>query len=157
PPFAEIERKPLETYRTSQLNGDTLFVAGHGFELGFGATFGALRRGVGFGRALLLAAPRLHLAPTGDPEHALPDRSTWRLGALDVHTAGDDQVVSVKGEYADFRGGYDYTITPGGELVAHASFVYGGKETWVRELGLSFEVPREADLLRWERNAEYSL
>jgi len=42
-------------------------------------------------------------------------------------------------------------------MIAHASFVYDGDDVKIRELGLGFEVPKEADLLRWDRNAEYGV
>ncbi|HLQ36254.1 MAG TPA: glycoside hydrolase family 2 TIM barrel-domain containing protein [Planctomycetota bacterium] len=157
PPFLPVEPKPLQTYQTRMLNGGTTYVVGNGFELGFGAGSGDLRRGIAFGHALLRRAPQLHLLPTGRPNHPLPALDTWRLSSFDSGQDGPDYHVRIAGEYADFQGSYEYTVEPGGELLARAAFVYRGDDLWVRELGLGFAVSKDADLLRWMRKAEYSL
>jgi hypothetical protein len=157
PEAPAIEPKPLETYVTTMLNGDTSFVVGNGFEVGFGSTLGYLRRAVGFGRSLLRSAPMLYMSPTGNPTRPLPDKQTWHVTSFDVQKDGADCKVTVKGEYKEFEGGYEYTIRPNGEIVAHASFIYSGDDVKVREIGLRFEVPKDADLLRWDRQAEYSV
>ncbi len=155
--LASIEAKPLSISSEGRLNGGTTTIRGNGFELAFGDTFGTLRRGVGFGRELLRSAPRLHVAVTEAPDHPLPALDTWHLEGFETKRDHDDVVVEVRGSYDQFRGSYVYRIQPDGEIFASASFEFNGGELWARELGLEFEVPRDAEFLRWVRDAEYSV
>ncbi|MBI3817413.1 MAG: discoidin domain-containing protein [Planctomycetes bacterium] len=156
-PFGEAESGKLEVYQTQQLNGNSTNIKGAQFELGFNETFGNLRRGAGFGAALLRSMPMLHLSPTGNPRNPLPAPSTWQLTNFNVSRDGDNVRVKVDGNYTNFRGGYEYIISPDARVAAKASFVYEGDDVWVRESGMRFEVPRDSDLLMWDRNAEYSV
>jgi hypothetical protein len=157
PDVPAIDAKPLESYGTNMLNGKTDYVVGNGFEIGFGEALGYLRRGVGFGCSLLRSAPMLHLSQTGNPTRPLPDPLSWKATGVDLVKDGSDYTYVVSGEYTGFTGTYEYTVKPNGEMVAKASFVYDGDDVKIRELGLAFQVPKAADLLRWSRRAEYTV
>ena len=43
-----------------------------------------------------------------------------------------------------------------GDIEYRYEFKYNGKDLWVREIGLDFELPLDFDRLRWDRNAEFS-
>jgi len=65
--------------------------------------------------------------------------------------------VKVAGRYQDFQGGYEFQIMPSGEIAVVSSFQYTGEEFRAREVGLRFSVPRDADMLQWDRRAEWSV
>jgi hypothetical protein len=148
---------PLKILRENYLAGQGTRVVGEGFELGFDQETGLLRRGVAFGQALLLETPRLHVLPAATPFSSLPNPLTWRLRKLAVVPDGPNVRVVLQGDYEHFSGGYELLITPEGALTTRSTFTYDGPRLLARELGLAFSVPREADLLRWERRAEWSV
>ena len=148
---------PLRLAEENLLSGRAARVVGSDFELAFDQTTGRLKRGIGFGQALLLEAPQLHLLPAATPFSPLPNLLTWRLRNLQVKPEGPNVRIHIDGGYDHFEGGYDLLVTPAGELTAHASFKYTGEKLVVRELGLAFSVPRDCDLLRWERKGEWSV
>ncbi|MCC6124252.1 MAG: discoidin domain-containing protein [Pirellulales bacterium] len=148
---------PIKIYERNRLNGGTTFVNGSNFELGFGHVYGHLRRGVGYGVSILWETPMLHVAKTGDAMHPLPDGKGWRLGSLDVKPEGRNVRVVVKGRYPNFNGGYEYLITPEGEIAIRSSFTYEGEDFHARETGIKFSAPRQCELLEWDRQAEFSV
>ncbi len=147
---------PLGVARENYLSGPGIRVVGDGFELGFDQATGELRRGVVFGQALLLELPHLHVLPSATPFNPLPNPLTWELQNLDVKADGANMRVRIGGKYDRFEGGYDLLITPGGAITAHASFKYSGDKLLAREIGLAFSVPKDCDLVRWQRRAEWS-
>jgi beta-galactosidase len=165
-PFGQAEPKlpalqspgsaPLRILRESLLAGRGIRVVGQDFELGFDEATGRLRRGVGFGQALLLELPELHLLPAATPKSALPDRLSWRLRNLEIKPEGDQVRVRLEGSYAHFEGGYQALISPSGEIVVRASFKYTGEKLLAREVGLALSVPKDCDLLRWQRKGDWS-
>jgi len=148
---------PVRILEETTLAGLAARVIGGGFELAFDRATGALRRGVGFGQALLLEAPRVHVLPAATPFSALPEPLSWRLGKLEVRPEGGNVRVQLQGSYAHFEGAYDLLITPEAGLTVQSTFKYTGPKLLARELGLVFSVPKECDLLRWQRRAEWSV
>ncbi len=132
-------------------------VIGEGFELAFDQASGGLRRGVAFGQALLLELPRIHLLPAATPLSPLPNPLSWRLQSLEIQEEGADVRIKLKGSYDRFEGGYDLLVSPAGALTVSAAFKYSGPPLLVREVGLAFSVPKDCDLLRWQRQAEWSV
>ena len=157
PAVHETSAAPLRIYERNRLNGDTTFVAGTNFELGFGHNYGYLRRGVGYGMPILLETPMLHVAKTGDTMHPLPGAKGWRLSSLEAKSEGPNVRVAVKGSYPNFAGGYEYVITPEGEMSIQSSFTYSGEDFHARETGIKFTLPRQCELLEWDRQAEFSV
>ena len=154
-PLAAFPAAPLEVREESTLAGRAVRIIGKEFEVAFDRDVGLLRRGVAAGEALLLESPALHVMPTGRPLSPIPDRLLWKPGRLGVRRDGQDVVVEVEGSYPSFAGRYIYRVTPGGEVEAAGRFVYSGEDLRAKEVGLRFSVPRESDLLRWERKAEW--
>jgi hypothetical protein len=148
---------PLRIIPENYLAGQGTRVVGEGFELAFDQASGGLRRGVAFGQALLLEAPRVHVLPAATPLSPLPDPLSWRLQELDLRPEGENVRVQLQGSYEHFQGGYDLLITPGGALTVQAAFKYTGPRLLAREIGLAFSVPKDCDLLRWQRRAEWSV
>jgi len=148
---------PLRILEENSLAGPATRVVGERFELAFDRATGALRRGVGFGQALLLETPRVHVLPSATPLSSLPNPLTWRLQKLEVRPEGSDVRVQLQGSYEQFEGAYSLLITPQGALTAQSAFKYTGPKLLARELGLAFSVPRDCDLLRWQRRAEWSV
>ncbi|HEX5050571.1 MAG TPA: glycoside hydrolase family 2 TIM barrel-domain containing protein, partial [Planctomycetota bacterium] len=158
PPAEERASGPALSLHTEQrLNGTTTYVTGEHFELGIGEQLGDLRRGVGFGRQLLRSLPVLHVLATGRPQAPLPSGRTWRLTRCEVQRDGDDAKVVVQGRYDGFEGGYVYRIGRDARIDVQATFVHTGELVQVREVGLSFTVPRAADALQWTRRAEWGV
>ncbi|MFZ1933280.1 MAG: glycoside hydrolase family 2 TIM barrel-domain containing protein [Thermoguttaceae bacterium] len=153
----EASPAPLRIYSRTRLNGETTFISGTNFELGFGHTYGTLRRGVGYGVPILWETPMLHVAKMGDNMHPLPKLREWRLASLDAKSEGRDVRVIVKGSFPHFSGGYDYLISPDGEIVMHSAFTYSGEDFYAHETGIKFTVPRQCELLEWDRQAEFSV
>jgi len=158
PPSAhEASSSQVEIYERARLNGGTTFVNGSNFELGFGHVYGNLRRGVGYGVPILWETPMLHVAKTGDTMHPLAGMNGWRLSFLKVVPEGRNVRVVIKGQYPSFAGGYDYLISPDGEIVVQSSFTYRGDDFHARETGIKFTVQRQCELLEWDRQAEFSV
>ncbi len=80
--------EPLRIIHEEVLAGPGTRVLGSDFDLLFDEASGGLRRGVGFGQAVLLELPRVHLLPAADPLHPLPDPLSWRLQKLDIRMEG---------------------------------------------------------------------
>jgi beta-galactosidase len=151
------EAAPLAILDEESLAGPAVRIAGKEFEVAFDRTTGQMRRCVGFGRPLLLEFPAVHILPTRRPLSPLPDRSSWKLAGLDVRREGEDVLVEVKGSYRDLDGAYRFAVTPRGEIRAKAAFAYSGEELLAREVGLRTSLPRDCDLLQWDRKAEWSV
>jgi beta-galactosidase len=148
---------PLRVVHENYLSGLGTRIVGDGFELAFDQGTGRLRRGVGFGQALLLDSPQLHVLPAATPLYPIPNPLSWRMRDLDIREEGPNVRVRLQGNYEHFEGAYDFLITPGGAMTAHAAFKYSGPKLLAREIGLSLSVPRNCDLLRWARQAEWSV
>ncbi|MHB8521010.1 MAG: glycoside hydrolase family 2 TIM barrel-domain containing protein [Limisphaerales bacterium] len=148
---------PLQISKETTLAGQGTRVSGHDFDLVFDQATGQLRRGVGFGEALLLEFPALHLLPSGAPLTPVPNRASWRLRDMTIEREGENVRVRLQGTYDQFEGGYDWLITPAGELTVHSSFRYTGDGLVAREIGWVLTVPKECDRLQWSRQAEWSV
>jgi beta-galactosidase len=148
---------PLRIIHDNVLAGPGTRVVGSNFDLLFDQDSGGLRRGVAFGQALMLELPRIHLLPTAEPLHPLPNPLSWHLQKLDVQPAGSKVQVRIQGTYQHLEGGYDLLITPEGALTVQSEFKYTGDKLLVREAGLVVSTPRECDCLRWQRQAEWSV
>lgn len=157
PVYKKTEDAPLVIRQEERLAGIATHIIGKEFELAFDTGSGLLRRGVAFGLPMLLEFPVLHVLPTADPLSPLPDRLSWRLQAMEEKKEGEDIRLTIKGSYAGFQGSYDVMITPSGEIAVTADFEYTGEDLWAREVGLRLSVPKPADLLRWQRRAEWSV
>ncbi len=88
--------------------------------------------------------------------HPLTKQREWRLASLEVKNEGPNVRVIVKGSFPHFSGGYDYLISPDGNVVMHSEFTYSGDDLYAHETGIRFAVPRQCDLLEWDRRAEFS-
>lgn len=157
PPLRGPAAEPLRVLPESLLAGPGTRVVGGDFELAFDDASGALRRGVGFGQALLLTIPTLHLLPAATPLSALPNPLSWRLRHLEIRPEGTNVRARIQGGYDQCEGGYDLLVTPAGELAVQASFKYTGPKVLAREIGLAFSVPKDCALLRWERQGEWTV
>lgn len=156
PPRATV-CPPLRIFQESVLAGNSAHIVGGDFELAFDQASGSLRRAVAFGEALLLEFPALHVLPSHSPMSSLPNRSSWRLRQMTVEPENDNVRVRLQGSYDGFEGGYELLITPAGEITAQASFRYLGEKFLAREIGWVVTLPKECDLLRWSREAEWSV
>lgn len=148
---------PLRILRESYLSGQNTCVTGRDFQLAFDQSTGALRRAVFFGKTVMLELPRIHLLPSATPESPMPTSLSWRLRDMRIEPDGANVRVRIQGSYNHFDGEYDVLITPNGELKIHSSFSYSGDTLTAREVGMVFSVPRDCDLLRWERRGEWSV
>jgi beta-galactosidase len=148
---------PLRILRENLLSGPGIRVVGQDFELAFDQASGRLRRAVGFGQVLLLECPLLQLLPAASPNAPLPNRLTWQLRQLRIEPEGTNVRVKIEGGYDHFDGSYDLLLTPTGELTTQAAFRYSGEKLLAREIGLGFSVPKDCDLLRWERQGDWSV
>ena len=157
PVFQSAEAAPLVLRQEERLAGIATHVIGKEFELAFDTGSGRLRRGVAFGLPMLLECPALHVLPTADPFSPLPERLSWRLEAMEEKKEGENVRLTIKGSYAGFQGSYDVIIAPSGEVTVTADFEYTGEDFWTREVGLRLSVPKPADLLRWQRRAEWNV
>ncbi|MFI5378918.1 MAG: glycoside hydrolase family 2 TIM barrel-domain containing protein [Tepidisphaerales bacterium] len=156
PKSADVPHAPLVITDEETLAGSGIRITGANVELLFDRG-GYLRRCVGFGQALLLEHPTIHVLPTQTPLAPLPNPLTWQLGRMNVERAGENVRVTLLGSYEGFKGTYEFTITPGGQIDTKASFQRTGPDILAREVGLRFSVPRDCDRLRWDRNAEWSV
>jgi beta-galactosidase len=147
----------LRILRDGWLAGSVTTIAGKDFQVAICSDSGLLMRCVGGGEPLMMELPMLHVLPTARPQRGLPDRLTWHLDKFDVAKDGENVRVTIGGRYQDFQGGYELTITPAGELTIASTFEYTGNEFLAREIGLRFSVPRDCDVLDWDRSAEWNV
>jgi beta-galactosidase len=157
PVYKKAEAAPLVVRQEERLAGLATHIIGKDFEMAFDSGSGLLRRGVAFGQPMLLEFPALHILPTAAPLSPLPDRLSWRLQSMEEKQEGNDIRLTVKGSYANFQGSYDLLIAPSGEMTVKADFEYTGEDLWAREVGLRLSVPKSADLLQWQRRAEWNV
>ena len=167
PPVSALEAAPLRLRHETYLQGETTVVSGKDFELAFHATLGEgdysgpatgrLRRGLVFGKLVLTGLPQLHVLAGGRPDSPLPNLRSWRVSHLEIKPEGANVRVRTAGHYDQFEGAYDLLITPDGQLTVHSSFKYTGDPLLAREIGLAFSVPGDCDLLRWQRQGEWSV
>ncbi|HEY5910883.1 MAG TPA: glycoside hydrolase family 2 TIM barrel-domain containing protein [Verrucomicrobiae bacterium] len=148
---------PLRIIRENYLAGPGTRVVGDDFELCFDQASGRLRRAVGFGQSLLLELPHVYLLAAAAPPTDLPNVLSWRLQDFSIKHEGPNVRVQLKGAYTQLEGAYDVLITPEGTMTIRSFFKYSGEKLHAREVGLAFSVPRECDLLRWQRRAEWSV
>ena len=148
---------PLKIIRENYLAGPGIRVVGKDFELTFDQTSGNLRRAVAFGKPVLLELPHLHVLPAATPLSPLPSPQSWHLDKLDIRADGENVRARIMGHYDRFEGGYDILITPDGGITVHSGFKHTGDQFFAREIGLGFSVPRDCDVLRWERRGDWSV
>jgi len=159
---ADIPWKPLAgqklQYETQNaLNGSTRFIVGDHFEIGVNLENGWLRRGTVNGVQVLRSLPELHFLVTGDPSKNLTDPRHWKAQSCEVQEAEGKCIVTLKGRYPTIKASYTYTIHPNGQIDAECEYENLGDEYEAREIGLRMEVPKANDLLKWDRNAEFSV
>ncbi len=158
PPCMFLSGKTLTRNKEELLCGVLERIRGAGFAVAIHTSTGLSQRVVVGKDAVLLELPALHVLRRDRQYAAIPDRHSWRMTGLDIKEAQDGNVViSVNGEYADFQGGYRHLLTPRGELETTATFKYIGEDMIVREAGLRFSVPRECDILQWERKGAWNV
>ena len=143
-------------------------------ELAYDRTSGELFRALIDRETVMTLGPKLHLQksksatneyPVGTfrkigmvfgPED-VPGDSIWHFAAADYKTECNRAVLHWKGNYGrDFDGGFTISMDDAGDVEYRYEFKYNGKDLWVREIGLDFELPLDFDRLRWDRNAEFS-
>ncbi|MCC6124883.1 MAG: discoidin domain-containing protein [Pirellulales bacterium] len=156
-PGEKCESSPLNLLKENLLAGTTAVISGRDFRLALAEKTGLLLRGVVKGEAVLLELPMLHVLPTASAQRPLPDRLSWRLDKIELKKDGENVRASISGRYRDFRGGYELTITPAGELTIDSSFEYAGDDLYAREIGLRFSAPKDCDTLEWDRRAEWNV
>jgi hypothetical protein len=157
PPAEKCAPEPLRVYKEDNLARVSTIIAGKDFQMAINERSGLLRRGLGNRQALLLELPVLHVMPTNRPLQPLPDRASWKLEKFDVEKEGENVRVTLNGSFKDFQGGYEITVTPLGQVAVASSFEYTGEELNAREIGLRFSVPKECDVLEWDRRAEWGV
>ena len=157
PTYEKSSGTTLSLREEDVLAGPCVTIVGKDFQLAVDRESGQLRRGVAGGYPLLLELPAPHLLPTHRPLQPLPDRLSWHLDKLDVRRDGDRVRLTIHGHYQHFQGGHEVTITPSGEITVASSFTYTGEEIRVREIGCRFSVPRDCDVLEWDRRALWSV
>ena len=156
-PGKKCEPSPLKIVKGDLLASPVTTIAGKQFQIAVCDNNGLLMRGVGNGEALLLELPMLHLLPTASAVQPLPNRLSWHLDRCEIKKDDENVRVSIQGRYRDFRGGYELTITPAGNLKIASSFEYSGEGFYAREIGLRFSVPKDCDTLDWDRRAEWNV
>lgn len=156
-PGKKCTASPLTISKQDALASPVTTISGCDFQLAFAESNGLLMRGVGNKEALLLELPMLHVLSAASATQPLPDRLSWHLDRCEIKKDGENVLVSLKGSYKDFQGGYELTITPSGELSIASSFEYTGDEFFAREIGLRFSVPKDCDVLEWDRRAEWNV
>jgi beta-galactosidase len=143
-------------------------------ELAYDRTSGELFRALIDRETVMTLGPKLHLQKSKSPTteypigtsrkigmaygpEDVPGDSVWHFNSADCKTEGNQAVLHWKGNYGqDFDGGFEIRMDDAGDIEYRYEFKYNGKDLWVREIGLDFEVPLSFDKLSWDRNAEFS-
>jgi hypothetical protein len=147
---------------------------GPGVELAYDRRSGELFRALIDRETVMTLGPKLHVQKSKSPTteypvgtyrkigmvygpEDVPGDSIWHFNGADYKTEGSQAVLHWKGNYGkDFDGGFTICMDDAGDIEYRYEFKYNGKDMWVREIGLDFEVPLDFDRLRWDRNAEFS-
>jgi beta-galactosidase len=143
-------------------------------ELAYDRTSGELFRALIDRETVMTLGPKLHLQkstsatneyPLGSARKIgmvygpddVPGDSVWKFTGADYRKEGNQAVLNWKGHYGkDFEGGFEVRMDDAGDVELRYQFKYAGKDVWVREIGLEFELPLSFNKLSWDRNAEYS-
>lgn len=80
----------------------------------------------------------------------------WRAGSVTARVQGENVEVTVKGEYAEFKGNYTMTINSSGTLTTTYNFV-SKVDVNPRQWGLVFESPKDFSTTFWRRNGIWSV
>lgn len=147
---------PLHVEHESILEGETTRIFNNRFEIAFDDDNGWLRRCVVDNTPMMQDIPNLHILPTPNPFRPVPYKTEWRMEKLDVHKDGENVRVSMLGHYNDFKGGFEWTITPTGDVTVTSKFTYTGPTFRAREIGLSLNLPIANNKLSWVRKAEWN-
>ena len=157
PPIEPCESSGLKLVTENTLAEPATAAIGKDFRLSLDDSTGLLRAGVVKNCPMLLEAPVLHILPTNRPLRPLPDALTWKLDRFEHQEDAGVVRMKIAGQYTGFKGEYVIEITADGQMTVTSSFENTGKEFNAREIGLRFSVPREADVLEWDRKAEWNV
>lgn len=80
----------------------------------------------------------------------------WKVSETDAVKEGDDVVISVKGRYKEFEGGYQLTVNASGKLSVSYSF-NALADVNPRQWGLVFEAPATFNKTFWRRDGLWSV
>ena len=120
-------------------------------ELAYERISGELMWGLAGLNQVLLKGPRLHVLKSESPAGA--DPTGWKFGD-ETHGPG---FIRWNGRFGgEWTGGYEIRLDDAGRAEFAYDFTYGGKDVWVRELGLQFELPLAFQILEWDRRAEFT-
>lgn len=145
---AGIAEEPRDRYLSG---ASVVSLRGERAELAFERIGGEMMWGLAGRNQVLLKGPRLHVlkseAPTG------VDPSGWRFTG-ETHETG---VIRWNGKFGDdWTGGYEIRLDNDAQAEFAYDFTYGGKDVWVRELGLQFDLPLAFQKLEWDRQADFT-
>jgi hypothetical protein len=100
---------------------------------------------------VLLKGPRLHVLKSESP--AGVDPTGWKFSG-ETHGPG---FIRWNGQFGgEWTGGYEIRLDDAGRAEFTYDFTYGGKDVWVRELGLQFDLPLAFQTLEWDRRADFT-
>jgi hypothetical protein len=120
-------------------------------ELAYERVGGEMMWGLAGTNQVLLKGPRLHILKSEAPMGT--DPSGWQFTG-ETHGTG---FIRWNGRFGDgWTGGYEIRMDDAGQAEFAYDFTYGGKDVWVRELGLQFDLPLAFQKLEWDRRADFT-
>jgi beta-galactosidase len=142
----------IEEPRDRYLSGaSAVYLRGDRAELAYERVSGEMMWGLAGRSQVLLKGPRLHVLKSESPTGT--DPSGWVFTG-ETHGPG---FIHWNGRFGDdWRGGYEIGLDADGRAEFTYDFTYAGKDAWVRELGLQFDLPLAFNKLEWDRRADFT-
>jgi beta-galactosidase/beta-glucuronidase len=113
----------------------------------------------------LFAGPVLGVTPlepvvggqiTRVPTELQPDYGSWKASRVEAKELPDAVEVIASGQQAESPGQYTLRFDAAGGLLVDYHFTHAGKPIDPREIGMTFDIDRSWDLLKWDRLAQWS-
>ena len=142
----------VEEAKDRYLSGASVVaLRGAAAELAYERVSGDLMWGLAGRNQVLLKGPRLHVLKSESP--AGVDPTGWKFSG-ETHGPG---FIRWNGQFGgEWTGGYEIRLDDAGQAAFAYDFTYGGKDVWVRELGLQFDLPLAFQTLEWDRRADFT-
>ena len=163
-PAVSKKRTPLKLDQT----GNSIIIQGDTFSWLVDAATGVIKSAFINGKTVISGGPHLMSEPhrgadatqlTGDVSKFIAVNtlcSNWKCESVKAEKPGEDVRITVNGEYQDAKFDYEMVFSSEGRLTVSYRFTAKqNMDPW--QIGMVFTAPRSADILTWNRKAQWSV
>jgi beta-galactosidase len=144
---------------------ETIIISGKNFKWVLDRGNGSIIRASAGGSDIVVSGPALGITPLHTitcaqikdvPKELQPQCGLWKAKEVNVIEVENAVEVVVTGEDGQVSGTYTMRFDDAGGLLINYNFSYIGSRVQPREIGLVFTLDHNRDILRWERNSQWS-